>query len=95
MNHLQDILNSYEQGNATDALHKVGDLVHHVDDLASHGDIRPSALPAITTGIDRLQSALLRSAPSETTPSGGPPGQEGKQHGPPPGHGPDHPHGPH
>jgi serine/threonine-protein kinase len=72
LNHLQDVLTSYDQGNVSDALHKVDDLVKHVGDLADHGDISPSALPAITTAISRLRGALLRSAPSVTNAPGGP-----------------------
>jgi serine/threonine-protein kinase len=78
LNHLQDILNSYEQQHASDALHKLDDLVKHLGDLADHGDIRPSALPAITTAVGNLRTAILRSVSTSTnTPTG--PG------GPPPG----------
>jgi hypothetical protein len=73
LNHLQDILNSYEQQHASDALHKVDDLVKHLGDLADHGDIRPSALPGITTAIINLRTTILRSVSTSTnTPA--PPG---------------------
>ena len=66
LNHLQDILGSYEQGHTSDALHKLDDLTNHIADLSRHGDIQPQALPPITTAIDNLRAAILQNGPPPT-----------------------------
>jgi predicted Ser/Thr protein kinase len=76
LNHLQDILNSYSMGHTADAVHEIGDLTQQITQLSQHGDIHPSALPAINTAISSLSSALARAAPI-TTASGPTPGQPG------------------
>ena len=68
LSHLQDVLNSFEQGNAPDAIHKLDDLVKHEDDLIQHGDIRPSAVGPLNGAIARLRDALLRQSPPVTKP---------------------------
>jgi serine/threonine-protein kinase len=85
---LQDILTSYNAGNANDALHKLGDLSSHVTQLSAQGDIQASALPALSGAISNLRAALASGAPASSQPAGpatqpGPPGHDGK----PPKHG--------
>jgi serine/threonine-protein kinase len=69
---LQDILNSYNGGKPSDALHKVNDLTTQLAQLSSHADIKASALPALSAAIASLGSALAQGAPSSPAP-GGPP----------------------
>ena len=85
---LQDILTSYNAGNANDAVHKVSDLASHVAQLSARGDIQASALPALSGAIYNLRSALASGASASSQPAGpaaqpGRPGPGGK----PPKHG--------
>jgi serine/threonine-protein kinase len=63
LNQLQDVLKSYEQGHP-DTPHKVDDLTKHLSDMSRHGDIQPSALPAITAAIAQLRAAILQGGPA-------------------------------
>jgi len=60
---LHDALGAYGNANRKDAVHKVGDLAAHVEQLAGHGDIQPSARPAIAGSINNLLAALESSPP--------------------------------
>jgi hypothetical protein len=80
---LQDILNSYGHGNPNDITHKLGDFSQQVAQLSQHGDIQPAALPAITTAIDDLRSALAGAAPADSNPTH-PPGPAAATHSEPP-----------
>jgi serine/threonine protein kinase len=107
LSRLQDILGSYEQGRAGDALHKLDDLTGYVGDLSAHGDIRAAALQGIGVAIGDLRTAIARAAPvAPSTPAGaaatppptgktGKASKPGKPGKPPkgPGHGEGHGHG--
>jgi serine/threonine-protein kinase len=84
---LQDSVKSYNDGNATDALHKVDDLTTHLAQLSANGDVQASALPGLTTAISNLRSAITTGAPANSqpgataqpaTPPATPPGKHGK-----------------
>ena len=83
LNHLQDVLKAYEQGNTSDAVHKLGDLTNEVGQLAQHGDIKPSAVGAINVRVNSLRAAIVRSGPVASG-SSKPPKQPPPK--PPPGH---------
>jgi hypothetical protein len=69
---LQDILNTYGNGNVNDTTHKLDDLSKQVAQLSGHGDIQPTALPAITRAIGDLRSALARATPAGNNPAATP-----------------------
>jgi hypothetical protein len=87
---LQDSLKSYYAGKSTDALHKVNDLTAQIAQLGATGDIQGSALPALTTDVSNLRSAIASGAPASSqpgataqpatpaTPPATPPGKHGK-----------------
>jgi hypothetical protein len=85
---LQDVLVSYQSGNAGDALSRAQALTTAIAGLAHHGDVKPSALPAIEGALGALRAALVRAAVTQTTtaaspptPNQGAPGKRGKGHG--------------
>jgi len=63
---LQDSVKSYNDGKATDALQKVDDLTAQVAQLGANGDIQGPALPALTTDVSNLRSAIASGAPAST-----------------------------
>ncbi len=81
---LPAIVSSYNAGNANDALNKANDLQSRVVQLSANGDIRAAALPALTTAVSNLRSALAHGAPASSQPAG-PTAQPGPGHGGKPG----------
>jgi hypothetical protein len=76
---LAGVLSAYDNGNIDDAVHHVEDLRTHIAQLSVHGDISPSALPAVDAALNNLGAALARALPPATsvarepgTPSHGP-----------------------
>jgi serine/threonine protein kinase len=80
---LQDILNSYGNGNGNDTAHKLEDFSKQLEHLSQHGDIQPAAALAITQAIGNLREALGSAALAGNDTAQKPPPGQAKPHKPP------------